>query len=111
MASTFKYVQGDTGPQIKVALTEEDSGDPVDLTGGTATLHFRAAGEATVLFSRALYINPDTAQNGEAILQWETDDLNQEAGAYEGEIEVVRSNGLRETLYDKLKFKIREDFA
>ena len=111
MASTFKYVQGDTGPQIKVALTEEDSGDPVDLTGATVTLHFRAAGEAAVLFSRALYINPDTAQNGEAVLQWETDDLNQEAGAYEGEIEVVRSNGIRETLYDKLKFKIREDFA
>jgi len=37
--------------------------------------------------------------------------LNQDAGAYEGEIEVVRSSGLRETLFDKLKFKIREDFA
>lgn len=111
MATTFKYVQGDTGPQIKVALTEEDSGNPVDLTGGTATLHFRAAGEAQVLFSRQFFINPETAVNGEAVLQWETNDLNQEAGAYEGEIEVVRSSGLRETLYDKLKFKIREDFA
>jgi len=111
MASTFKYVQGDTGPQIKVALTEEDSGNPVDLSGGTATLHFRAAGEDTVLLSRLLYVNPDTAANGEAVLQWAVGDLDQEAGAYEGEIEVVRSTGLRETLYDKLKFKIREDFA
>jgi hypothetical protein len=58
-----------------------------------------------------LFINPDTATNGEAVLQWGTDDLNQEAGAYEGEIEVVRGSGLRETLYDLLKFKIREDFA
>ena len=111
MASTFKYVQGDTGPQIKVALTEEDSGNAVDLSGGTATLHFRAAGEETVLFSRGLYVNPDTAADGVAILQWQVGDLDQEAGAYEGEIEVVRSTGLRETLYDKLKFKIREDFA
>lgn len=111
MAQTFKYVQGDTGPQIKVALTEEDSGNAVDLTGATVTLHFRIAGEDSVLFSRALYINPDTATNGEAVLQWETNDLNVDAGVYEGEIEVVRSNGLRETLYDKLKFKIREDFA
>ena len=111
MATAFKYVQGDTGPQIKVVLTEEDSGDPVDLTGGTVTLHFRQAGETTVLFSRALYINPDTATDGEAVLQWQTTDLDQEAGVYEGEIEVVRSTGLRETLYDKLKFKIREDFA
>ena len=111
MASTFKYVQGDTGPQIKVALTEEDSGSAVDLTGGTATLHFRAAGESQVLFSRGLYVNPDTAADGVAILQWQVGDLEIDAGAYEGEIEVIRSTGLRETLFDKLKFKIREDFA
>mgnify|MGYP000172396009 FL=1 len=111
MATSFKYVQGDTGPQIRVTLTEEDSGNAVDLAGATVTLHFRAAGEDSVLFSRAFYVNPDTAANGEAVLQWETNDLNQEAGAYEGEIEVVRSSGLRETLFDKLKFKIREDFA
>jgi len=111
MATTFKYVQGDTGPQIKVTLTEEDSGGAVDLTGATVTLHFRAAGEDEVLFSREFFVNPDTAENGVAVLQWETNDLNQEAGAYEGEIEVVRNSGIRETLFDKLKFKIREDFA
>ncbi len=111
MASTYKYVQGDTGPQIKVVLSEEDSGAAVDLSGGTVTLHFRAAGEDTVLFSRGLYINPETADTGEAVLQWQATDLDQEAGAYEGEIEVVRGSGVRETLYDKLKFKIREDFA
>jgi uncharacterized protein YegP (UPF0339 family) len=111
MAQLFKYVQGDTGPQIRVTLTEEDTGDPVDLTGASVTLHFRAAGEESILFSRALYVNPDTATDGVAIVQWDTADLEQEAGAYEGEIEVVKSTGLRETLYDKLKFKIREDFA
>jgi len=111
MATTFKYVQGDTGPQIKVTLTEEDSGDAVDLTGATVTLHFRAAGEDEVLFSREFFVNPDTAETGIAVLQWQTNDLNQEAGAYEGEIEVVRNSGIRETLFDKLKFKIREDLA
>lgn len=111
MATTFKFVQGDTGPQIKVTLTEEDTTAAVDLTGGTVTLHFRAAGEDTVLFSRPLYVSSGNAANGIAILQWDTNDLNQEAGAYEGELEVVRSSGLRETLFDKLKFKIREDFA
>ena len=80
MATSFKYVQGDTGPQIRVTLTEEDTGNAVDLTGATVTLHFRAAGEDTVLFSRGFYVNPDTAENGIAILQWETTDLNQDAG-------------------------------
>ena len=111
MATTFKYVQGDTGPQIKVALNEADSGNPVDLTDGTATLHFRAAGEDQILFSRALYVNPETATDGVAILQWQVGDLEIDAGAYEGEIEVIRGTGVRETLFDKLKFKIREDFA
>lgn len=111
MAQTFRYVQGDTGPQIKLTLTEEDTGDPVDLTNGTVTLHFRAAGEDNVLFSRQFFINEETATLGEAILQWEVGDLNVEAGAYEGEVEVVRAGGLRETLYDRLKFRIREDFA
>lgn len=109
MAETFKYVQGDTGPQLKLTLTEEDTGAAVDLTGATVTLHFRAAGEETVLFSRPFFINPDAP--GEAVLQWEDGDLDVEAGAYEGEVEVVRASGVRETLYDKLKFRIREDFA
>lgn len=110
MASTFKYVQGDTGPQLKFTLTET-SGEIVDLSGATATLHFRAAGETTVLFSRQLIITEDDISAGTAIVQWAADDLNQDPGSYEGELEIVRGNGIRETLYDKIKFKIREDFA
>ena len=111
MATSFNYVQGDTGPQIKVTLVDEDTNQATDLTGATATLHFRGAGESTVLFSRELFIHADTAATGVAILQWQTNDLNQEAGTYEGELEVVRVNGLRETLYETLRFRIREDFA
>lgn len=111
MAQVFKYVQGDTGPQIRVTLTNEDDNTAVDLTSATVTLHFREAGAESVLFSRAFYINPDTANNGVAVLQWATDDLQVDAGTYEGEIEVVRSSGVRETLFERLKFKIRADFA
>ena len=64
MATSFKYVQGDTGPQIKLTLTESDTGSPINLTSGTVTLHFRAAGEETVLFSRQLFIDQNTASNG-----------------------------------------------
>lgn len=111
MATSFNYVQGDTGPQIKLTLTDDDTGTATDLTGASVTLHFRAAGESTVLFSRTLYVNPDSAATGIAILQWQTSDLNQVAGVYEGEVEIVKSTGLRETLYETLRFRIREDFA
>lgn len=111
MAQIFRYVQGDTGPQIRVTLTNEDDDAPVDLTSATVTLHFREAGADNVLFSREFFINPDEAASGIAVLQWEDGDLEVEAGTYEGEIEVIRGSGVRETLYEKLKFKIREDFA
>ena len=106
---TYKFVQGDTAPQLKVTLTNETTNTAIDLTGASVTLHFRAAGETTVLFSRAFSVTD--AANGVAVLQWQTNDLNQDAGAYEGEVEIVTSTGLRETIFDTLKFKIREDFA
>ena len=108
MAETYKYVQGDTGPQIQVTVTSAD-GVAANLTGGSVTLHFRAAGTTTVLFSRVLAFSDAT--NGKAVLQWQTGDLDVDAGNYEGELEVVLSSGLRETRYEILKFKIREDFA
>ena len=111
MATSLNYVQGDTGPQIQVTLVDEETNTATNLTGATVTLHFRAVGETTVLFSRALYINPDTATTGVAIVQWQTSDLDRDAGTYEGEIEIVKASGLRETLFDTLRFRIREDFA
>jgi len=110
MATAFKYVQGDTGPQLKFTITET-GGAAVDLTGAIATLHFRAAGETTVLFSRQLLITSQNAPNGIAVVQWAETDLNQDPGSYECELEIVKANGVRETLYDKIKIKIREDFA
>jgi len=110
MADTYKYVQGDTGPQIKVTITDAD-GSPVDLTSGTVTLHFRAAGTTTLLFSRPLVITTANQTNGVALLQWASGDLDIDAGNYEGEIETVTATGQRETQYSLLKFKIREDFA
>lgn len=111
MAETFRYVKGDNGPQLKVVLTNEDDSTAVDLTGGSVTLHFRAAGETTVLFSRAFFISSNNASNGIAILQWQDNDLDIGAGVYEGEIEVVRASGLRETLFETLKFRVRDEFA
>lgn len=111
MTERIKLVRGDTAPQIRLTLTDEVSGLPINLLSNTVTLHFRAVGSTTVLFSRAALINPDLAAAGICVISWETSDLNQEPGDYEGEIEIIRSNGSRETLYDILKFRLREQFA
>jgi hypothetical protein len=111
MADKIKLVQGDTGPQLRLTFTDEDTGTPTDLSNATVTLHFRALGDTTPIFSRQAYVNPQTATTGIAVLSWQAGDLDVAAGDYEGEIEVVRSSGVRETIYELLKFKVREDFA
>ena len=110
MAETFKYVQGDTGPQLKLTLTDEDTGTATDLTSATVKLHFKAAGATTVLFSKTLSI-VSPPNGGVVVVAWAGSELDQTAGTYHGEIEVTRGSGVIETLYDIIKFKIREDFA
>lgn len=112
MAERIKLVQGDTYPQVSVTLTDESTGDPIDLAGATATLHFRDVGGTAALFSRQLLINPQQAAQGIALIVWQAGDLNIPAGDYEGEVEVYWSNtGARQTVYDLLKFRVREDIA
>lgn len=108
--ATIRLVKDDTGPQLRLEFIDTYTGEPTNLQGATVTLHFRAANTTTTLFSRdALIISP--ASNGVAVLVWANGDLNQPAGDYEGEVEVVLSNGLRETQFDLLQFTIREDFT
>jgi hypothetical protein len=72
-------------------------------------MHFRAANSTTLLFSRpASILSPATA--GFAILQWIVGDLNQPAGEYTGEVEVVLASGVRETNFSVLQFELRDDF-
>lgn len=111
----FKYVKGDTGPQLRLTFTDEDTGTATDLTGATVKMHFRPETGGTVLFSKTLYVNPDPAESvkGIAIVNWATGDLDITPGNYHGEIEVTRGGpgGTKETIFDILKFKIRDEFA
>lgn len=103
-------VKNDTGPRLRFNITERPDDLPADLTGATVTLHFRAKGKKTVLFSRTAVIdNPPT--NGSAIFSFQVGDLNLEPGFYEGEVEVVLGSGLRETIYEIVNFELRDEFA
>ncbi len=108
--STIRLVRNDTGPQLQFTLTDSTTGNAIDLTGATVTLHFRAINSDVLLFSRpASVLSPATA--GVAVLQWAVGDLDQDAGEYEGEVEVVLASGMRETIFNVLQFELRDDFA
>ena len=110
MAEKIKLVQGDTRPALVITLTDDNTGNPITLTGASAVLRFRSVGGSTVLTT--LNGTVTDAVNGVVAFYWASvpTSLNVEAGDYEGEIEITFADGQIQTVYDLLKFKVREDF-
>lgn len=110
MAEKIKLVQGDTRPAIVVTLTDENTGSPIGLTGATPRLYFRAAGDTTLVAT--LVGSVVDGPNGKCVFYPSTaPQMTQgEPGDYEGEIEITFADGQIQTVYDILKFKLREEF-
>jgi len=111
MADPIYLVQGDTGPQIKVVLTRQDTGLAEDITDATVNLYFRKKFTETVLFTLTGQSTPDEASAGTAVFVFSNGQLDIAPGDYEGEVEVVFDTGTRETVYEILQFPLRKDFA
>lgn len=107
MATTYKFVRGDTLPQLGVTLTRDD-GTVVDLTGTTVNLHVKAQGAPSVSFTKVATITDATG--GAFVVAWNSGDLDLAAGIYEAEIELIRG-GDTETVYDLIRLQIRDDIA
>lgn len=110
MAEKIKLVQGDTKPAIVCRLTDDTTGLPLGITGATVRLKFRAAG-ATTLTATVTGSVTDGA-NGEVVFYPASapEMLQGSPGDYEGEIEITFADTTVQTVYDLLKFKLREDF-
>ncbi len=127
MTEKIKLVAGDTKPQVKVVIKDDDTGLPMNVAGATVRLLFRAAGSATLqatvngtlltglenedgsITTTAPYDTPGAG--GRVAFVWAAGNLDAPAGDYEGEIKVTFSDGSKQTVYDILKFKLREDFG
>ena len=110
MSEKIKLVQGDTRPALVCAITDDTTGAVVNITGATVVLKFRAAG-ATTLTATV----PGTVTNGAAgqVVFYPAsapEMLQGEPGDYEGEIEITFADTQVQTVYDLLRFKVREDF-
>jgi hypothetical protein len=107
MATIYKFVRGDTSPQIRVTLTRE-SGEVVDLTDATVYLHVKPANSNSLTMSKQAIITD--AEAGKFTIAWGQGDLDIDDGSYNAEIEVVASL-YRETVYDLIQLQIRDDIA
>ncbi len=107
MAEKIKLVQGDSLPQIQ-AVIQDESGVAVEITGATCLLKFRRVGDTVILATLTGAVT--NGATGAVVFIFGNNDLNVDAGDYEGEIEITFSNSSKQTVYEKLKFKVREDF-
>jgi hypothetical protein len=109
MTQRIPLVQGDTAPQIKVTLTDDATGEPVDLTDASVKMYFREAGTVEILDTLPGVILDAPA--GVVVIDWKLDTLNVPEGVYEGEIEVTFQSGDVQTVFQPLAFAVRAQFA
>jgi len=126
VAGKIKLVQGDTKPNVLVSLTDEETGAPRDITDSTVRMAFKELGSSDIMFTLTAYhlagrIDEDGLEDlsppydvpgpgGRCQFVWRPGDLDIPAGVYAGEIEIQDVEGGKHTVYDVLKFKVREDF-
>jgi len=109
MAEKIKLIQGDASrPQVQATLTNEVTETVINITGATAVMKFRQVGATTLQDTITGSIPLGT--DGIIIFPMSALAMSGSAGDYEGEIQVTFSDGSIQTVYDLLKFKMREDF-
>lgn len=126
MTERIKLVQGDTKPQLVLSLTDDKTGAAIDVSTATVRLKFRASETTDILATLVANkipgkVNTDGTINfsgpyatsgagGRCVVNWTSDALDQDPGNYEGEIEITFGDGTVQTVYDVVKFKLREQF-
>jgi hypothetical protein len=110
MTEKIKLVQGDTRPALVCALTDENTGEAINITGATVVLKFRLSGSTTLTATLPGSVT-DGPAGGVAFYPASVPSMLQgAAGDYEGEIEITFADGQVQTVFDVLKFRMREDF-
>lgn len=120
---TINLVAGDDKPEINFTLRDSntaasgkvlDEDDPttwasIDITNETIKVHFRLLGSSTILDTMTCGKHAPFI-DGKCFMQWNPTTLDVDAGTYEGEIELEDTSGKKQSIFDKLKFKVRAGF-
>jgi len=120
-SDTINLVSGDNLPGLTVTLRDSNSPapnkrldendpetwEPIDLSDCRVVMHMREVGEEELESLLPMVI--EDALGGIVSVIFPPGVLNR-AGIFEAEIEVTKPNGAIHTVYDLVKFKIREQF-
>tara|TARA_B100001248_G_scaffold261527_1_gene253006 strand:- start:2135 stop:2509 length:375 start_codon:yes stop_codon:yes gene_type:complete len=120
-STTLNYVVGDMLPALDLTLRDKNTAAsgatldsensatwaPINITGATVRLRLRELGSTTIVDTRTFSITNPT---GGACTTNFSASTFPKAGTYEGEIEITFSDNSIQTVYDLVKFKVRDDF-
>jgi hypothetical protein len=111
MADKIKLVQGDTFPIVRLTLTDPVTGSAINLSDSTTSVkvYFREAGKTTILATISC-TKVNGGSTGQVQFNFSSGVLNVDPGAYEGEIE-INFDGQTQTVYELLKFTVRQQFS
>lgn len=111
MAERIKLVQGDNLPFIKLTLADPVTGARINVSDGdiVVRVYFRAAGSDQVL-STITCEKINGGSTGEVRFNFPNGVLDVDPGPYEGEVE-IDFDGQIQTVYEVIKFNVREQFA
>ena len=107
----IRLVSGDDRPVIILTLTDDISRAPYDLSpvNTSVFVRFRAAGTTQTL-SQIACTKLGLGTDGRVQFDFTGGVLNVPPGAYEGEV-IVSEAGLIQTVYETLRFRVRENFS
>lgn len=124
--AVIKLVQGDTKPTLLVDVKDANTGLPIDISTATARLKIRMSGASTTKETLVGTLLPGlTATDGSVSttapynvagvggrvgFTWSSTSLNT-AGDMLGEVEVTFADSSIQSVYEVLKFKVREQFV
>jgi hypothetical protein len=110
MADVIRLVKGNSKPDIIVTLTDDSTGGAIDLSAGTTaiTVKFRKQNTTTVL-STITANKVSGGTGGQVQFDFAGGVLNVDPGMYEGEVN-IDFNGAIQTVYDVIKFRVRDNF-
>jgi len=112
MADTIKLVKGDSKPVIILTLSDDVTNSALDISSASITVSVRFALVNGTLLNTITCTKVNTGADGKVQFDFSGGILdNVDPGEYQGEIVVATSGAGTETVYDKLRFRVRDNLA
>jgi len=113
MADVIRLVSGDAKPVIVLTLSDDATGDPIDLSSPSVTVSVRfRKKDSTTLIATINATNVGNGTDGKVQFDFSGGALiGATAGAYEGEVVVTTSGVGTQTVFETLAFRVRDSLA